>query len=99
MEAGAGCRGGADGRTRIRSHSISVRYHALGEEGWGARRRASGHGRRGGQVRRRDATRDAAACGSSGGGAVEHGRDVRRTTKKCMQVGNCFFVADLTEIV
>jgi hypothetical protein len=83
MEAGAGCRGGADGRTRIRSHSISVRYHALGEERWGARRRASGHGRRGGQARRRDATRDAAACGSSDGGAGKHGRDVRRTIARC----------------
>ena len=79
MEAGAGCRGGADGRTRIRSHSISVRYHALGEEGWGARRRASGHGRRGGQARRRDATRDAAACRSTGGGAGEHGGARRKT--------------------
>ena len=83
MEAGAGCRGGADGRTGIRSQSISVRYHVLGEERWGVRRRASGHGRRGGQARRRDATRDAAACGSSGGGAGKHGRDVRRTIGRC----------------
>jgi len=83
MEAGAGCRGGADGRTGIRSQSISVRYHVLGEERWGVRRRASGHGRRGGQATRRVATRDAAACGSSGGGAGEHGRGVRRTIARC----------------
>jgi len=76
MEAGAGCHGGADGRTGIHTQSISVRYPVLGEERWGARRRASGHGRGGGQARRRDATRDAAACGSSGGGAGEHGRGV-----------------------
>ena len=83
MEAGAGCRGGADGRTGIRSHSISVRIHALGEQRWGARRRASGHGRRGGQARRRDATRDAAACGSTGGGAGEHGGVRRKTIATC----------------
>ena len=77
MEAGAGCRGGADGRTGIRSDSISVTSPVLGEQQRGARSRASGHGRRGGQARRRDATRDAAACGSTGGGAVEHG-GVRR---------------------
>ena len=83
MEAGAGCRGGADGRTGIRSHSISVRIHALGEQRWVARRRASGHGRRGGQARRRDATRDAAACGSTGGGAGEHGGVRRKTIATC----------------
>ena len=45
---------------------------------------ARGGGPRGmGEEEGRDATRDAAACGSSGGGAGEHGRDVRRTIARC----------------
>ena len=49
----------------------------------GARRRASGHGRGGGQARRRDATRDAAACRSTGGGPGEHGGVRHKTIATC----------------
>jgi hypothetical protein len=83
MEAGTGCGGGTDGRTGIHAHSISVTCPVLGEQQRGARRRASGHGRGGGQARSRDATRDAAACGSSGGGAGAHDRAVRSTSQRC----------------
>ena len=57
MEAGAGWRGGADGRKGIRTQSISVRYAETGEGSWGARGRSSGHGRGGWQARRRGAAR------------------------------------------
>ena len=83
MEAGTGCGGGTDGRTGIHARSISVTCPVLGEQQRGARRRASGHGRGGGQARSRDATRDAAACGSSGGGAGAHDRAVRSTSQRC----------------
>ena len=83
MEAGTGCGGGTDGRTGIHAHSISVTGAVLGEQQRGARRRASGHGRGGRQARSRDATRDAAACGSSGGGAGAHDRAVRSTSQRC----------------
>ena len=83
MEAGTGCGGGTDGRTGIHAHSISVTCPVLGEQQRGARRRASGHGRGGRQARSRDATRDAAACGSSGGGAGAHDRAVRSTSQRC----------------
>ena len=83
MEAGTGCGGGTDGRTGIHAHSISVTCPVLGEQQRGARRRASGHGRGGRQARSRDATRDAAACGSSGGRAGAHDRTVRSTSQRC----------------
>jgi len=76
MEAGAGWRCGADGRKGIRTQSISVRYAETGEGSWGARGRASGHGRGGWQSRRRGAARDAAGSGNSGGGTGDHGRCV-----------------------
>ena len=76
MEAGAGWRGGADGRKGIRTQSISVRYAETGEGSWGARGRASGHGRGGWLARRRGAARDAAGSGNSGGGTGNHGRSV-----------------------
>ena len=68
MEAGAGWRGGADGRKGILTRSISVRDAATEEESWAARGRASGHGRGGWQARRGGAARDAAGSGNSGGG-------------------------------
>ena len=57
MEAGAGWRGGADGRKGIRTQSISVRYAETGEGSWGARGRSSGHGRGGWQASRRGVAR------------------------------------------
>ena len=73
MEAGAGWRGGADGRKGIPTHSISVEHADTGGGGWGGRGRASGHGRGGWQARRGGAARGAAGSGNSGGGTGDQG--------------------------
>ena len=73
MEAGAGWRGGADGRKGIHTHSISVEHADTGGGDWGGRGRSSEYGRGGWQARREGAARGVAGPGTAAGGRAIRG--------------------------